>query len=205
MNIIDPQDFVGKINSGECEGKIEIGCGSVRYRKDYITIDLIQSESVDIVSDIFTFLDAVNPGTITAIYASHFIEHIDDLPNFMKKLSIACKRDAIIEFVAPHFSNPFFYSDYTHKSFFGLYSFCYLTQDQSGLRRKVPNYGQRPDFIQTSVELGFKSYRPNYIRHTLKYVISKIVNLVPWTQELYEEMFAWIIPCYEIRYKLKRL
>ncbi|WP_374612165.1 hypothetical protein [Sphingorhabdus sp.] len=204
MKIIDPNSLIDKINSYEHEIKIELGCGYGRHSADYITIDLIQNEYVDIVADIYIFLESLKPGTISAVYASHFVEHVNDLPKFLKKLAIVCKKDAIIEFVIPHFSNPFFYSDYTHKAFFGLYSFCYLAEDQSGLRRKVPNYGEQPDFIQTSVELRFKSYRPNYVRHAIKLGISKIVNSFPWAKELYEEIFTWIFPCYEVYYKLRR-
>lgn len=202
--IFDPMGFVEKINAGACEGKIEIGCGPTRHRHDYITVDLLEHESVDVTADIYEFLDSLKSGSVTAIYASHFIEHVTDLNSLMKKIARVCRSGAVIEFVAPHFSNPFFYSDYTHKSFFGLYSFCYLAEDRSGLTRQVPKYGVEPDFEQSEVSLHFKSYRPNYIRHAFKRTIEKIVNVGPWSKEAYEELFAWIIPCYEVRYVLKR-
>lgn len=203
--VIDPLGLIEKINSGDQNIKVEFGCGPNRYRADYITVDLLDNESVDIRADIYDFLDCLNKGTISAVYASHFVEHVADINQLMDKLAFVCKPGAIIEFIVPHFSNPFFYSDYTHRSFFGLYSFCYLANDRTGLRRGVPKYGLNPLFDLVAVDLKFRSYRPNYIRHALKRSLEKLVNFSNWTKEFYEEMMTWMAPCYEVNYRLKRV
>ena len=78
--------------------------------------------------------------------------------------------------VFPHLSNPFFYSDPTHESFFGLYTFSYYCDDQV-LSRKVPKYGVDPKFMIASVGLIFKSYRPHYLRHGIKKMFQFLVNI----------------------------
>jgi hypothetical protein len=40
--------------------------------------------------------------------------------------------------IVPHFVIPYYYSDYTHKTFFGLYSFDYFGRPETQLKRKTP-------------------------------------------------------------------
>ena len=77
--------------------------------------------------------------------------------------------------VAPHFSNPYFYSDVTHKSTFGLYTCCYYCIS-TPLRRKVPTYNRDLKFRLDKVDLIFKSTRPNYGRHAIKKVFGKCLD-----------------------------
>lgn len=204
MVIRDPKKLISQINSNNVANFIEFGCGPKRFDPNYITIDLLEDAAVDIQADVFDFLKCINESTISGIYASHFIEHVDDLKMLLENLAFVCKPGADIEFIVPHFSNPFFYSDYTHKVFFGLYSFCYLASDKVGFRRPIPTYGMIPKFDLISAEIKFKSYRPNYIRHGVKRSIEKLVNMSLWTKEFYEENLSWIIPGYELRFLLKR-
>jgi hypothetical protein len=200
----DKANSLQRINKGNLPGKLEFGCGPTVGRPQHVTIDALDYPTVDVVGDVFDALTALAPGVIRNVYASHFIEHVCDVPELMQRLALVCAPGASLEFVAPHFSNPFYYSDLTHKTPFGLYTFSYITKDCTGMRRGVPNYKQQPDFDIIAVKLGFKSYRPRYIRHFFKKIVEKLVNINNFTRELYEENFTWIAPCYEVTYHLRR-
>ena len=205
MTLVDRHGLIEQINNASIEARLEIGCGPNPHRPGYITVDLLELDCVQIQGDVFELLARLNPGTVSAVYASHFIEHVPDLAALMDALARVCKPGALIEFTVPHFSSPFFYSDPTHKTFFGLYTFSYIARNKCGLRRQVPLYGRTPAFDLVRAELVFKSYPPNYIRHGMKKLMEKLVNLGNWTKEFYEEILTWIFPCYEIRFRLVRI
>lgn len=200
----DRADALRRINEGSLPGRLELGCGPTAGRPGHVTIDALDYPTVDVVGDIDEALAALSPGVIERVYASHFVEHIADVPDLMQRLAAVCAPGAEVEFVVPHFSNPFYYSDLTHKTPFGLYTFSYISNDRTSMRRGVPTYKKEPEFDLVAVRLGFKSYRPRYVRHAMKKVIEKIVNLNNFTRELYEESFTWVFPCYEVTYYLRR-
>ena len=200
----DRNDSLAKINAAEIPGWLEFGCGPTAGRSGHVTIDALDYPTVDVVGDIYDALATLKPGVVQRIYASHFVEHIADVPDLMQRLAQICAPGAEVEFVVPHFANPYYYSDLTHKTPFGLYTFSYISSDLTGMRRSVPNYQVEPEFNLVHVRLGFRSYRPNYIRHAFKKLVEKIVNMSNFTKELHEEVFSWIFPCYEVTYILRR-
>ncbi len=135
------------------------------------------------------------------MYAYHFIEHVPDVAKLLSVLARVMRVDGILEFVAPHFSNPYFYSDPTHKSTFGLYTFAYLS-DSSIFSRQVPSYVRDMRFQLKNTDLVFKSSRPFYMRYLIKSLWGKIFNSCAFMRELYEENFCYLIPCYEVKYVL---
>jgi hypothetical protein len=122
----------------------------------------------------------------------------------LDELARALRPGALLEVVVPHFSNPYFYSDPTHRSTFGLYSFSYLSSDAI-LRRKVPSYVRNEAFALRSVALGFKSSPPFYGRYAFKRAVGVLVNLGRWPREFYEENLCYLVPCYEVRFVLQRI
>ena len=181
---------------------LELGCGDGKRDPLAIGIDLRDFPDVDVIGDVHLVLESLPDDCVASVFASHFIEHIDSLEQLMASLARVVKPGGVIEFVAPHFSNPYFYSDVTHKTHFGLYSFCYLARSNI-FRRRVPDYGLSQGFILESVVLGFKSGRPFYVRHFLKTIAGKLVNMSTYTKEFYEENLAWIVPCYEVTYRIR--
>ena len=91
---------------------------------------------------------------------SHFIEHVNDLSGLMIQAARVLRPGGEFRATAPHFSNPYFYSDPTHRRFFGLYTFCYLA-DGSPFRRQVPIYSTPLDLrLETVEKLRFKASHP---------------------------------------------
>lgn len=202
INLIDKFNLIESIASREFV-KLELGCGPRKLDKLSIGIDALDYPCVDIIGDIFQVLARLPDAVVDEVYSSHFIEHIPDTAKLLNELARVMKADGELIIIAPHFSNPYYYSDFTHKTFFGLYSMSYLAQDEI-LWRKVPTYQQELNFDVIDIHLGFKSSPPFYLRHGFKKCIEFLVNLNSYTKELYEEMFCYLFPCYEVRYKMRR-
>lgn len=193
---------IAQINRGAGVA-LEIGCGESRARPGFVTIDMRDLPSVDLVGDARTILSQLADNTVTAIHTSHFLEHVDDVTGFVAELVRVSRTGATWEVIVPHFSNPWYYSDVTHKGFFGLYSFSYLAHDKVGYTRQVPGYVRLPGLELVRVKLTFASLRQWPVRHFLRKAWQILVNLSPWTQEFYEDCFTGIVPCYQLTYHLK--
>lgn len=183
---------------------LELGCGNRKHKFDSIGIDALDYECVDIVGDIFEVLGAIPDGTVDDVYSSHFLEHVSDVPGLLDGLARILKPGGRLAITVPHFSNPYFYSDITHKASFGLYSMSYFSDDRK-LTRKVPSYQRELFYELHAVRLVFKSSPPFYLRHALKKLVEALVNINSYTKELYEEMFCHWFPCYEVQYELRRI
>ena len=183
--------------------KLDLGCGSRKVAPDYVGVDLLDLPDVDLVGDVMDVLGAIPDGVLEGVYSSHFFEHVESVPALLDELARVIRVGGELDVIVPHFSNPYYYSDLTHRSFFGLYSFSYLARDTL-FRREVPSYGREARFVLRSAQLRFKSPRPFYGRYAAKRMIQVAVNASRWTREFYEENLTYLIPCYEIRFKLER-
>lgn len=182
---------------------LELGCGNRKRVENSIGIDVIDYDCVDIVGDVYEVLKEVSNSSINEVHSHHFFEHVNDVGLLMAELSRILKPNGMVKIVVPHFANPYYYSDYTHKNFFGLYSFSYFSDD-SLLKRKVPNYYRASSFVLGEVKLVFKSTPPFYVRHFLKKALQVVFNLNQFMREFYEENCCYIFPCYEIEFLLRR-
>jgi SAM-dependent methyltransferase len=183
---------------------LELGCGARKRHTDAIGIDALDYPDVDIVGDIYEVLARFPFESVDAVYSYHFVEHVVDIFKLLSELARIVKPHGYVEFVAPHFSNPYFYSDPTHRSWFGLYTFCYFASD-SPFARHVPTYGRKLDFRIDKVDLIFKSPGPFIFRYGIKRIVGSIFNSCTYLKELYEENFCYLFPCYEVRYILRRV
>jgi len=182
---------------------IELGCGPRKRVAGSIGIDIRPYDGVDVVGDVHEVLRRLPPASVDSVHSSHVLEHLDDLCSLMKELRRIVKPGGLVVTVVPHFSNPYYYSDYTHRRQFGLYSFSYLAHD-SLLRRRVPLYDGDPGFELLDVRLGFKASPPMYLRHGLRRLLGVLVNASRFTQEWYEAGWCWFFPCYEIEFVIRR-
>lgn len=202
MGLIDKKNILSRADSAS-HIELELGCGNRKRNRQAICIDILDYEDVDIVGDVYEVLSSFPRCSVDAVYSDHFVEHVPDVPRLLTELARVVKPNGYVEFVAPHFSNPYFYSDPTHQSFFGLYTFCYFV-NKSPFARHVPTYGFKPEFSIANVDLIFKSTQPFIFRYGIKRIIGSIFNSCTYLKELYEENFCYLFPCYEVRYILRR-
>jgi ubiquinone/menaquinone biosynthesis C-methylase UbiE len=202
MPLIDKHSLLSNLNS-RAPVTVELGCGPRKRYQGSIGIDAIDFENVDIVADATEALRAFPQDSVDLVTSSHFLEHVPDLSQFIAEMVRVVRPGGRIEVVVPHFAHPYYSSDPTHKHRFGLYTFSYLAESEI-LRRGVPAYVRRHDLRLRSVDLIFKSTRPFYGRHVLKRMVGWLFNSCRYMQELYEENFCYIFPCYEIRFVLEK-
>ena len=198
-----PKTIIKRIKSG-LPLTLELGCGNHKRHPEAIGIDALAYDGVDIVGDIHSILLQFPEQSVSAVYAYHCFEHLDDVKSVLNQLARIMKQQSLLVVVVPHFSNPYYYSDITHRQFFGLYTFSYLALDKLFARR-CPTYQCQLSFKVNKIKLVFKSPRPFYGRWGVKKVIQIIINLNRYFLEFYEENMCWMIPCYEIYYELERL
>jgi len=171
---------------------IELGCGP-RKKEGRIGIDAVDLLGVDIVADLEEGLPFLPDNSVDQIHCRSFLEHIKNFENLMAEIVRVLKRDGTAHIFVPHFSNPHYYSDFTHSRFFGLYSFYYFVDSESQLKRKVPNF-------YTDIRIKILSQRLIF-RSSFK-IINPFRKLFGWfinrhtsIEEYYEENLCYIFPC----------
>lgn len=178
----------------------------MKVLKDYINIDRYTEEQLNQLSgytaisdDCYNFIQKQPSNTISDVYSRHFFEHLDsgDVCKLMIEIIRACKSGAIIKIIVPHWSNPYYYSDPTHTTFYGLYTGSYWSKNNY-FHRRVPNYSR----------FELLSLRSVYLRHKspakpLKYFsgfVNTLVNSSPLFQELSEWYLAKVVSFYEVEF-----
>lgn len=182
---------------------LELGCGRTKRRTDSVGVDLLEAPGVDVVGDALDVLRSLPDGSVRAIHSEHFLEHIEDAEGLVREAARVLEPGGEFRAIVPHFSNPHFYSDPTHRTFFGLYTFSYWVASVPW-RRRTPQYVAPMPLRLVDARFHFKSSRPFYVRHGLKKLLSSWVNTSRWTKEFYEEHLTWVMPAYEVEYVLVR-
>jgi predicted SAM-dependent methyltransferase len=198
--LIDKKNIIAKLHNGEITSvALELGCGGKKRSPNAIGIDQIDFDCVDIVGDALEILSEIPTNSISTIQSYHFMEHVSDF----KRVIIECERILMeggrLELVVPHFSNPYYYSDYTHKNFFGLYSLSYFIETPI-FKRVVPKYGINLSMKLFDVKLIFRSERPFYVRHAFGWIVTKLINSNNYFKEFYEVNLSNLYSCHEMHF-----
>ena len=182
--------------------KIDLGCGPNK-KAGFKGMDILPLPGVDFVVDLEKGFGFIEDNSVDEFYTSHFLEHVQNLELILSEIYRTLKPGGTLTVFVPHFSNPYYYSDYTHKRFFGLYSFDYFTSLDTGYRRKVPGYNASIDFSVVERKLILKP--PSFFFTNLfkKHILNRIFNSNKYFQAVYEEYFTNIFPCYEMKFVLK--
>jgi len=166
--------------------KLNLGCGK-DIRKGYTNLDSFKMKGVDVVHDLNKFPYPFKDNEFDLVYASHILEHLDDLTKVMKELKRICKNGAKIIIRAPHFSCGWTYNDPTHKIFFSYFTFdCFTSKCFYNL----------PKFRIVERKLNFTRTAFTFLNH----IFNPILNINP---RMYERFFCWIFPCSEVLFKLE--
>ncbi|MCK6601837.1 MAG: class I SAM-dependent methyltransferase [Bacteroidetes bacterium] len=181
-------------------GIIELGCGPNK-KPGIIGIDQFPLPGVDFVTDLEHGLPFLESGSADVIISRHVLEHIENFQFLMEEIHRVLKPGGKKEVIVPHFSSPQFYSDFTHRRFFGLYSFDYFSDPgKTGMKRKVPSFYSTLRFRIVRRKLVFKSHAP--VRNWIRQIFTRLFNLSAGMQEFYEENLCYLIPCQEIEFTL---
>jgi len=174
---------------------VELGCGK-KKKPGRITVDKVDLPNVDIVADMEDGLSFLPDNSVDEIHCRSVLEHIQNFENFMREIVRVLKKDGRAYVFVPHFSNPYYYSDYTHKRFFGLYTFYYFVDSEYQLKRKVPDFYTDIRINIISQRLVFRS--PFWFSRQLKKAVGLLVNCHRTLMEFYEQHLCYIFPCHGI-------
>ncbi len=181
-----------EIIKGERNLIIELGCGQ-KKKTDRITIDKVDLPNVDIVADIEEGLPFLPDNSVEELHCRSVLEHIENFEFLMLEIIRVLKKDGKAFIFVPHFSNPYYYSDYTHKRHFGLYSFYYFVESKNQLKRKVPEFYTNIRINIISMKLVFRS--PFWVSRKFKKLFGFFMNLHSSVMEFYELHLCYICPC----------
>ena len=170
--------------------KLNIGCGQ-DIRKGYVNLDSVKQKGTDVIHNLNKFPWPFKKNTFDEIYASHVLEHVDDLVKVMKEIHRISKNNAKIIIRGPHFSCGVSYRDPTHKRFFSYFTFEYFCNPADYYLRK---------------EVGLfkiKNRKLNFTRYAYPW-LNKIFNpLINANPSIYERFFCWMLPCSEVLFRLE--
>lgn len=166
--------------------KLNLGCGP-DIKAGFVNHDGLGLPGVDVVHDLNQFPYPFVDNEFDEIYASHVLEHVDDLVRVMGELRRILKPDGRLVVRVPHFSCGVSYRDPTHRRLFSYHTFDYFTAECF--------YGL-PRFVIVSRSLNFTRLACT----SFNYVFNPVVNLSP---TLYERFFCWWLPCAECLFTLR--
>lgn len=201
MTKSEPDTIVEKIRSLD-RVVIELGCGANKKYPGSIGIDKIGLPGVDVVHDVASGLNFLPDECADLIFSSHFLEHMPDLELMMTESYRILKKGGVMKGYVPHFSNPYYYSDYTHRTPFGLYTFCYFSHE-SPYKRKVPQYYNSLDFRIIRMRIIF--YSPFFVRNVFKKILTTVFNSSRFMQEWYEGGLCYLFPAHELEFELEKI
>ena len=174
---------------------VDLGCGS-KKKPDRIGVDKVDQPQIDVVADIEEGLGFFPDDSVDQIHCRSVLEHINNFENLMAEIIRVLKPAGTAHIFVPHFSNPYYYSDFTHKRSFGLYSFYYFVEKDQQLKRKVPNFYTDTRIQIVSQRLVFRSSFK--ILNPVKKLFGRFINLHSRLQEYYEENLCDMLPCHGI-------
>jgi ubiquinone/menaquinone biosynthesis C-methylase UbiE len=181
--------------------KVEIGAGLRRQIEGAITLDQWDSPAIDIVANLNDGLSLFPDNSIDEIHSSHVLEHIEKLDELMKEMYRVLKPGGKMCGTVPHFSNAYYYSDYTHQKYFGLYTFSYFS-NQDYFKRKVPAFYTQYKYEIHNIKLEFASPFP--IRNIIRRCFQGLFNLNNFMKEFYEENLTGFISTFQIRFDIRK-
>ena len=188
--------------------RLNLGCGRMRYPA-HLGVDLGDAPAVDIQMDALSFLRSLPNESVASVYSRHMLEHFDPegLRTLFAELDRVLRPGGQMEFIVPHYSNPFYYSDPTHRQPFGVHTFSYFCES-SCLPRAVPSYSRIPGWHLTDVQLGFVPYgRIRILGRKVMMpadMLNSFINKSKNRIEIFERYLASIFSIYEVTFQLNK-
>jgi len=109
---------------------LDVGCGQNKA-PGAIGLDANPRSHADVIHDLGTFPYPFDDDEFDEIICRHVIEHVPDVLKFVAELHRITKPRGILRIVTPHYSNPDWATDPTHRNHFNSYSFTCFMPDRT--------------------------------------------------------------------------
>jgi SAM-dependent methyltransferase len=180
--------------------RLNLGSG-MKPMPGFYSVDHLELPGVDVVADLNEPLAELPDDSVGEVYCRHTLEHVSRFLELMAELHRVVRPGGRLEFIVPHFSNPYYYSDPTHVRFFGLYSFFYFADPADQPRRKVPAFYVRERFRVESVRC--RLLKAGLLDRVLRVVLEPLINRGIGWLDWYERRLCRWVPAGDIRYVLR--
>ncbi len=151
--------------------KLNLGCGT-DIKQGYVNLDIIGREGVDVVHDLNRFPYPFSNDQFDEIYASHVIEHVDDVLRVLEELYRILKNDGYLRIKVPYFSSFGAFQDPTHKHFFAEDTIrFYIAQNGYNRNFRFQVVNQKLNYTLPFRHIPFLK---NVCRHFLLNVVSEM-------------------------------
>jgi SAM-dependent methyltransferase len=109
---------------------LDVGCGQNKF-PGAIGIDANPRSHADVIHDLGVFPYPFANDEFDEIVCRHVIEHVPDVLGFVSELHRITKPGGRLKIVTPHYSNPDWATDPTHRNHFNSYSFTCFMPDRT--------------------------------------------------------------------------
>ena len=101
---------------------LDVGCGANKY-EGAVGLDNNPRTAADVIHDLGEFPYPFDDNEFDLIISRHVIEHVPDVMAFITEIHRITKSGGRIRLVTPHYTNPDWPNDLTHRNHFNSYSF----------------------------------------------------------------------------------
>ncbi len=166
---------------------LDVGCGANKY-EGAIGLDNNPRTSADVIHDLGQVPYPFPDNEFDLIVSRHVIEHVPDVMSFIGELYRITKNGGRIRLVTPHYTNPDWATDPTHRNHFNSYSFNTFTPERAvfdfytdiqlrPVQTKVTLLNLWRAFgIEFIVNLDQKSAKLRFLRKFWEHYLSNIIR-----------------------------
>src|SRR4030095_5168225 len=105
---------------------LDVGCGQNKF-EGAIGLDSNPRSHADVIHDLGAFPYPFEPNQFAEVMCRHVGEHVLHVSGFVTELHRITKPGGRLKIVTPHYSNPDWATDPTHRNHFNSYSFnCFV-------------------------------------------------------------------------------
>jgi SAM-dependent methyltransferase len=109
---------------------LDVGCGQNKFA-GAIGIDSNPRSHADVIHDLGIFPYPFDRDQFDEVICRHVIEHVPDVLSLINELHRITKPGGRLKIVTPHYSNPDWATDPTHRNHFNSYSFTCFRKDKT--------------------------------------------------------------------------
>lgn len=166
---------------------LDVGCGKNKH-EGAIGLDNNPRTAADVIHDLGDVPYPFDDSEFDLVVSKHVIEHVPDVIAFVEELHRITRPGGRIEILTPHYTNPDWANDPTHRNHFNSYSFNSFIPDkqvfdfytdarlkQEDLRVSLANLW-RALGIEFLVNLDRKSPRWRFLRKFWEQYLSTVIR-----------------------------
>lgn len=168
--------------------KINFGCG-LKPRKGWVNVDYVKNDSVDKVVDLNVFPYPFKTASVSHIYSSHNMEHLNDTIGFLKECARILQPKGEANILVPHYTASSAHIP-LHKSYYYARWFEVFLIDnasKASLDDREPLFSELMIYVRFLKGFAFWNY-----------LIEWLVNKNDFTLTVWEHHFCYLFPAQEI-------